>query len=525
METQQLSPAQLEARRSNARKSTGPRSARGKHHSRRNARKHGLYSDVEFFYMEAAQELGEDPQRFQRLFQGLIEARHPADALEQVLVEEIAVLFWKQARLERSESAVQVCNVRKHDLERRKQFIQVGRDVTTRSQNEALEKGLRVAPDAPGNFQRVISMLGILEEMAERGEFNQETFRLLNALYGEQPTLRGAGLFNIYLKLDKLPPGSQEFAEAQKLFLVALRDESLDVLEEYELFLHEHVENTRAARIAAMAPSHAQWAAIIRQQNALHRQLERKIRLLDEIQERRTQRKFSALDLMAKVSKLAPLRRRPDEPDAGGEPPPTVPSPASPEEESCFDPEPATSSLSSSQEGSCLGPASGIAGLGAPSGATESSPGRQPWVTGPTPRLRRPSPAPAGEGTGVRAASPTHGSRRGLRAAAPGGARGNAEGASKYKNRGNEAKKSLKTNEDAKTKCPKRTQNNAPHAPNEAKKTPLCCRRYRPTPRCRDWRIRPRFWRILAPPYRNSGGRARLQNRRLGPGKVGAFRP
>ena len=33
---------------------------------------------------------------------------------------------------------------------------------------------------------------------------------------------------------------------------------------------------------------------------------------------------------------------------------------------------------------------------------------------GPSPRLRRPSPARAGEGTGVRGGSATHGLRRGL---------------------------------------------------------------------------------------------------------------
>jgi len=56
---------------------------------------------------------------------------------------------------------------------------------------------------------------------------------------------------------------------------------------EYEIFLHEHVENTRSARMAATAPSQAQWAIIIRQQNSLDRQLERKIRLLMELQRER----------------------------------------------------------------------------------------------------------------------------------------------------------------------------------------------------------------------------------------------
>ena len=165
MQTRNPSPARTAARRENSRKSTGPRSCRGKRHSRRNALKHGLYSDVHYFYWEAAMELGEDPRDFTRLYVGLLEARHPADTLEQVLVEDLAVLIWKKARLERSESAVQVCNVRKHDLERRKQFMQVGRDGTTMSQAEVLEKGLRVTLDAPGKFEKVLEMLGMLEDL------------------------------------------------------------------------------------------------------------------------------------------------------------------------------------------------------------------------------------------------------------------------------------------------------------------------------------------------------------------------
>jgi len=359
-EIENLSVAQIEARRGNARKSTGPRTRRGKKRSRRNARKHGLYADIKFFYWDAAMELGEDPREFRRLFSGLMEARQPVGTLEQVLVEDIAVLIWKKARLERSESAVQVCNVRKHDLERRKQYIQVGRDVTTLSQSEALEKGLRVAPDAPGKFERVISMLGMLEEMTARNEFTQDMLRILRALYGQEPTLPGAGLFNQFLKLEKMPPEGQEFEDAKKLFMMCLAEESSQALSEYELFLYEHVQSTRAARIAAMAPSHAQWAAIIRQQNALHRQLERKIRLLDEMQERR--RKTGST--MDRLSKLAAFQDHSDEPDDGGQQPPSGEA----------TPRPTTPGPSSGEEVSRL-----EAAMEAPSGAKESSPGREPW--------------------------------------------------------------------------------------------------------------------------------------------------
>ena len=65
----------------------------------------------------------------------------------------------------------------------------------------------------------------------------------------------------------------------------------------------------------------------------------------------------------------------------------------------------------------------GKTGTGAaPPAAKGCSPGRKPWERPPTPRLRHPSPAGAGEGTGVREGPPTHGSRRGLFATAPFGA-------------------------------------------------------------------------------------------------------
>jgi hypothetical protein len=77
MQTRNPSPAQTGARRQNSRQSTGPRSCRGKRHSRRNALKHGLYSDVQYFCQEAAVELGEDRGQFRRLYLGLLEARRP----------------------------------------------------------------------------------------------------------------------------------------------------------------------------------------------------------------------------------------------------------------------------------------------------------------------------------------------------------------------------------------------------------------------------------------------------------------
>ena len=276
-------------------RSTGPRTPQGRERSSQNARKHGLFENAGFSW-DAALALGEDPCDFQRLLKGLVQARWPADALEMALVEDIALLSWKNGHLDRAELAVQVRNLQKHDLQRRKQFAQVGREISNALQSEVREKGLRTHLDAPGKFEQVLSILDILVEMVEKNDFSPDMQEFLRALYGAEPTLRGAGLFNSYFRLSGMKPDDREFEDAKTLIRARLAEEISDVAQEYELFLREHVENTRAARIAATAPSHAQWAAIIRQQNALHRQLERKIRLLQEVQGKRKEDEARFLD-------------------------------------------------------------------------------------------------------------------------------------------------------------------------------------------------------------------------------------
>jgi hypothetical protein len=294
-------------------KSTGPRTAAGKRRSRHNALKHGLYSNADFFW-DAAVALGEDPREYGHLLEGLIEARRPADALEMALVEEIALLFWKKMHLERTELAIQVCNLQKHDLERRKLFVEVGQQISNTAQSEMREKGLRTSLDAPGKFEQTLAILNLLAEMVDENDFSSSFQDGLHTLYGAEPTLRGVGMLHTYLKLTKLQPGGQEFEDAKTLMRVRLAEEAKDVLEHYELFLHEHVESTRAARLAATAPSHAQWAIIIRQENALHRQLERKIRLLMEIQDARKRAEQEFLDKFE-----ASLHRKPPGGRGGGQ--------------------------------------------------------------------------------------------------------------------------------------------------------------------------------------------------------------
>jgi hypothetical protein len=83
------------ANRRNAQHSTGPKTERGKMHSRRNALKHCiLVSSLLITEGEGA----EDPAEFQELLGALRRDRAPVGTLENMLVEKIAICQWRQNR-------------------------------------------------------------------------------------------------------------------------------------------------------------------------------------------------------------------------------------------------------------------------------------------------------------------------------------------------------------------------------------------------------------------------------------------
>ncbi len=96
-----ISARKLKANRENAKKSTGPKTVRGKAFSRRNAVKHGLFvnsvTDFEALY--------EDPKQYQELLNGLWDQYQPVGRAEEMEVERIALSCWRLKRAWRYENA------------------------------------------------------------------------------------------------------------------------------------------------------------------------------------------------------------------------------------------------------------------------------------------------------------------------------------------------------------------------------------------------------------------------------------
>jgi hypothetical protein len=97
-----VSERKLTANRENAKKSTGPKTPRGKAFSRRNALKHGLLTKDLYpgFPFQ-----GENPQEFEELFDNLMHDYQPRGVAEEQEVARIAVCRWRLKRAWRYENA------------------------------------------------------------------------------------------------------------------------------------------------------------------------------------------------------------------------------------------------------------------------------------------------------------------------------------------------------------------------------------------------------------------------------------
>lgn len=97
------SDKQIAANRRNARKSTGPRTPSGKAVSSRNALKHGILARETLITSGAAPE---DAGEFTHLLTSLAHDLAPEGRLEELLVQQIAIAYWRLRRVLRADSAV-----------------------------------------------------------------------------------------------------------------------------------------------------------------------------------------------------------------------------------------------------------------------------------------------------------------------------------------------------------------------------------------------------------------------------------
>ena len=295
----ELTPELLAAARQNAQHSTGPVSPAAKQNSKLNALKHGAYVSDEN-QRQAMRALGEDPEQFDSLKQELMTSFGPGDALWEKQIDDLAKLYWRRERVQRAQEGLMRRALQGIEDWQHGRQQEMGRVTFHASQHEMLDVTLSGSTDRGVGLRRRLSFLALVREEVKQCTFRPRQYFDLESLYRGMVGWREALMFRLlhrfsdplYLEAQQAdekeqqdlrkmgfeyePPGEPERQELLRL----LEEAIASTQEEFEYA--EKVNEERAAfeRDACLAPEGETWNMLLRQEGALDRSIDRKVRIL-----------------------------------------------------------------------------------------------------------------------------------------------------------------------------------------------------------------------------------------------------
>jgi hypothetical protein len=288
MKRKSLTPKEVNAKRENARHSTGPRTEAGKARVSMNALKYGLYCDKHSYQCMVL--LGEDPAEYLKILNGLIDSLQPQNENQHMMVEDLAILRWERCRNQRGQAGLIAKERKRLEIERRKVWLQYGSMLPDALQKEVNQHGNYALPDSPGKFEDILLCLSLLIGWVQNhGE--SDPLPIITVLWGEEGlTTRGADLVAPILDVKNAAAYEQKAPLQRKALLERLDAERKRIEERYELYREEFGELTASQINACFAPKGKTWRLVLRQEWALERAIEKKMRLYWDTQEKDRER-------------------------------------------------------------------------------------------------------------------------------------------------------------------------------------------------------------------------------------------
>jgi hypothetical protein len=296
----QLTAQLLAAARQNAQHSTGPRSPAANQNSKLNALKHGLYVSDEN-QRQAMLALGEDPKQFQTLTEELMSAFGPGDALWEKQIEDLAWLYWRRERLERAQTGLKRRALQAVDDWQHRHRQEMARVTFDASRHEMLDANLSESTDRGVTLRKTLSLLEVIQDQVKQRTFRPRQVGVLESLYKGAMGWRAALIFRLLHRFsDPLhlaeqredeeyrqfvlretgdacePPGEPERQELLRL----LEEEIASLREEFAYAEKANEERAAIERDACLAPAGETWSMMLRQEGALDRSIDRKVRIL-----------------------------------------------------------------------------------------------------------------------------------------------------------------------------------------------------------------------------------------------------
>jgi hypothetical protein len=298
---EQISPRKLAANRKNALESTGPRTPEGKEKSRWNALEHGLLAQEAVIPYGPAQE---DDAEMEHLLVALRDDLQPCGALEEILVEQIAVCYWRLRRVLRAENG----EIRRDTDDAPRSF----RLQLTTQAMLASEKGMEQPSQLRANTYGINALLAYLEHLETEVAANK--------------ALSNASLRKIEKYFSGGPDGlAARCALAQSDSSTNTAENLLRLLEVEKTKLTKALPEVRGNELERLQSDFDRLSLpkaaekIVRYETAIERQLNRALYHLEKVQERRRDRKEMASSIFTKrtqTSTSGPSTAAPESPPA-----------------------------------------------------------------------------------------------------------------------------------------------------------------------------------------------------------------
>jgi hypothetical protein len=241
--------------------------------------------------------LGEDPERYAALKRELATAYGPGDALWDHQLEDLAKLYWRRNRMERMETGLMRRALQAvEERARRSQIAAATFDATNFA---ATDLAVGEPAERCVQLRLLLSLLGVIREQAGRGVFTRGQPRVLKTYQPGAIGWRPARLrWLLWLFIDRAEyqvkndeqglrdyvnkcMGGAAGVEALHHELVRLLEEEIAAVKAaFGEEVKAQEEKDAIERDACLAPAGETWEMLARQEMALDRSIDRKVKIL-----------------------------------------------------------------------------------------------------------------------------------------------------------------------------------------------------------------------------------------------------
>ena len=250
---------------------------------------------------QAMRALGEDAEEFEALTEELRSAFAPGDGLEERQVEDLAWLYWRRERLERTLSGLRRRALQEIEERQHRRQQEMAAATFDASQGELLDWNLPESNDRGVALRLRLSYLGVIREEVKQGLYRPRQKPVLESIYEGEMGWRSQMIYALLYRFVKVAELPRELAnnphyvedmkalghwpeppgEAERQELLGLLGEEMASAEE-ELAYEEKANEERVAieREACLTPQGEEWNVLVRQEGSLDRSIDRKVKIL-----------------------------------------------------------------------------------------------------------------------------------------------------------------------------------------------------------------------------------------------------